>query len=115
MGCIFAELIVHEAFFRGDNPQHQLEVIVSKLGCPNRSKLGFINSSAALHAILKYEGKTPPPFSAFFPPNVNPLALDLIWKMLQFNPDDRITVEAALAHPYLKDFHGEFLLIGGVG
>jgi serine/threonine protein kinase len=33
IGCIFAELLIHDAFFRGDNPQHQLEVIVSKLGC----------------------------------------------------------------------------------
>jgi hypothetical protein len=32
IGCIFAELLIHDAFFRGDNPQHQLEVIVSKLG-----------------------------------------------------------------------------------
>jgi serine/threonine protein kinase len=34
VGCIFAEVIVHEPFFRGDNPQHQLQVIVSKLGKP---------------------------------------------------------------------------------
>jgi hypothetical protein len=26
--------------------------------------------------------------------------------MLQFHPEERITVEDALAHPYLKDFHG---------
>ncbi len=27
--------------------------------------------------------------------------------MLQFAPDDRISLEAALAHPYLKEFHGQ--------
>lgn len=27
--------------------------------------------------------------------------------MLQFHPDDRITVIDALAHPYLRDFHGQ--------
>ena len=32
MGCIFAELLIHDAFFRGENPQHQLEVIVMKIG-----------------------------------------------------------------------------------
>ena len=32
VGCIFAELLIHDAFFRGENPQHQLEVIVSKIG-----------------------------------------------------------------------------------
>lgn len=35
----------------------------------------------------------------------NPLVLDLIDKCLEFNPDKRITVEEALAHPYLKAFH----------
>ena len=32
VGCIFAELLIHDAFFRGENPQHQLEVIVMKIG-----------------------------------------------------------------------------------
>lgn len=32
-------------------------------------------------------------------------ALDLLRKMLVFNPHNRITVEEALRHPYLKDFH----------
>ena len=27
--------------------------------------------------------------------------------MLKFNPDERITVEDALRHPYLADFHGQ--------
>lgn len=105
VGCIFAELITQAPFFRGENPGHQLEQIVSKLGCPPRSKLDFVDSNAALQSILKYEHATCPPFSAFFPGHTNPLALDLCYRMLQFHPDDRISVEEALSHPYLKDFH----------
>ena len=30
------------------------------------------------------------------------LALDLMKKLLAFHPDDRLTVQQALEHPYLK-------------
>jgi|LakMenE01Jun11ns_1017448.scaffolds.fasta_scaffold9423579_2 mitogen-activated protein kinase 15 len=43
-------------------------------------------------------------FSSFFP-NMDEQALDLLRKMLVFNPKNRLSVEEALAHPYLKDFH----------
>ena len=49
------------------------------------------------------------PFSKLYPPapngEGNPLALDLLDKMLQFNPAKRIDVKAALAHPYLESLH----------
>jgi serine/threonine protein kinase len=94
VGCIFAELLVHEAFFRGDNPQHQLEVIVSKMGVPPIEKLDFISSQAALNSILSCRGQKPPsPFASHFPPTASPLALDLLQQMLQFHPDERVSVE----------------------
>lgn len=107
VGCIFAELLTHEAFFRGDNPQHQLEVIVSKLGCPPKEHLKFIESNVALQSVLQYENRTPPPFESLFPRGCNPLAIDLLKQMLTFDPDCRITVENALLHVYLKDFQGQ--------
>lgn len=33
------------------------------------------------------------------------LALDLLDRMLTFNPNKRITVEEALAHPYLEQYY----------
>ena len=32
-------------------------------------------------------------------------ALDLLQRMLTFNPDQRITVEEALAHPFLEQYY----------
>lgn len=37
--------------------------------------------------------------------DANPLAIDLMSKMLKFNPADRINVNTALEHPYLSQFH----------
>lgn len=85
MGCIFAELLIHEPFFRGDNPQHQLEVITSKLGCPPRAKLDFISHEEPLNAVLKYEHRKPPPFNSFFAPNADQNGLDLMQRMLGKN------------------------------
>lgn len=38
-------------------------------------------------------------------PNANPDALDLLDRLLAFDPSSRISVEEALAHPYLAVWH----------
>lgn len=44
------------------------------------------------------------PFTTLFP-SANPDALDLLDKMLAFDPASRISVEQALEHPYLQIWH----------
>lgn len=38
-------------------------------------------------------------------PGADSRALDLLDKMLTFNPNRRITIEDALAHPYLEQYY----------
>lgn len=40
-------------------------------------------------------------------PGASPLAVDLLGRMLQFDPRRRISVEEALAHPWLAQLHDE--------
>lgn len=46
------------------------------------------------------------PLSDKFPRASN-LAVDLLEKLLAFNPDNRVTAAEALQHPYLKRYHDE--------
>lgn len=45
------------------------------------------------------------PLREWFKSDVPQEALDLLIRMLQFNPDKRISVNEALRHPYLLQFH----------
>jgi mitogen-activated protein kinase 1/3 len=38
-------------------------------------------------------------------PSADPRALDLLDKMLTFNPNKRIGIEEALAHPYMEQYY----------
>lgn len=51
---------------------------------------------------LPYKPKVP--WTKLYP-NADPNALDLLDKMLTFNPHKRIVVENALAHPYLEQYY----------
>ncbi|KAK6158221.1 hypothetical protein DH2020_005535 [Rehmannia glutinosa] len=80
VGCILAEIMTREPLFPGKDYVHQLRLITELPLFPKQN------------------------FSARFP-SMSPLALDLLGKMLVFDPDQRITVDDALCHPYLSSLH----------
>ncbi len=54
----------------------------------------------------KLPNKKPTPLSKRFP-NANPEGIDLLKKMLQIHPRNRISVVDALAHPFFSSLHNE--------
>ncbi|KAL6938287.1 Mitogen-activated protein kinase slt2/MPK1 [Hanseniaspora opuntiae] len=103
-GCILAELLGGKPIFKGKDYVDQLNRILQVLGTPSESTLERIGSKNVQDYIhqLGYIPKVP--FSELYP-NANPQALDLLEKMLAFDPQQRITVDEALKHPYLSIWH----------
>jgi mitogen-activated protein kinase 7 len=104
VGCILAELLGGRPFFKGRDYVDQLNQILHILGTPNEETLSRIGSPRAQEYVRNLPYMAKKSFPSLFP-NANPDALDLLDRMLAFDPSRRISVEAALEHPYLAIWH----------
>ncbi|KAF5734553.1 hypothetical protein HS088_TW15G00045 [Tripterygium wilfordii] len=102
IGCIFAEMLTGKPLFPGKNVVHQLDLMTDVLGTPAAESISRIRNEKARRYLSSMRKKQPVPFAQKFP-NVDPLALRLLERLLAFDPKDRPTAEEALADPY---FHG---------
>lgn len=104
IGCIFAELLGRQPLFPGDNFLDQIQKIISVLGSPSESDLEFINKNNIKDFVNRLAKRTSQSFSIMFR-SANPVAVDLLEKMLTFSPKKRYTVEQCIAHPYFEGLH----------
>ncbi|XP_042486155.1 mitogen-activated protein kinase homolog MMK2-like [Macadamia integrifolia] len=104
VGCILGEIMTREPLFPGKDYVHQLRLVTELLGSPDDSSLGFLRSDNARRYIRQLPQYPKQQFSARFT-NMSPGAVDLLEKMLVFDPNKRIAVDEALRHPYLSSFH----------
>ncbi|KAJ8620889.1 hypothetical protein MRB53_029418 [Persea americana] len=104
VGCIFMEIIQREPLFPGKDYVEQLRLITQLLGSPEESDIGFVRSDNARRYVRQLPKFPKQPFSVRFP-HVAPAAIDLVERMLVFDPCKRITVDEALSHPYLSSLH----------
>ena len=104
VGCIFAELIGRKALFKGRDYVDQLNQILRILGTPTEETLNKVGSSRAQAYIRSLESVPKIEFSQLYP-QASASALDLLQKLLEFDPLNRFTVDQAIAHPYLMAFH----------
>ena len=82
----------------------QLNQILHYLGTPSEDTLRRVGSPRAQEYIRSLPIKPRIPFQTLYP-SANPEAIDLLSKMLAFDPAKRISCEQALNHPYLAVWH----------
>jgi serine/threonine protein kinase len=105
IGCIFGELLKNKPMLPGKNEVQQLQLICKLLGSPNEKIWpGFtqlINNSNNQNIQLplyQYNNLR----SEF--PNLSDAGLNLLSRLLTYDPSKRITAAKALQHPYFKQF-----------
>ncbi|KAI3515774.1 hypothetical protein L1887_14678 [Cichorium endivia] len=101
IGCIFAEILTGKPLFPGKNVVHQLDLMTDLLGTPSSESIARIRNEKARRYLSNMRKKPPVPFTHKFP-NVDPLALRLLERLLSFDPKDRPSAEDALADPYFQ-------------
>jgi serine/threonine protein kinase len=118
VGCILAELLGRRPLFQGKDCKsrsinltncfsksipdiNQVATITDILGTPPEDEIQNIKSEPARNYIRQMGYKPRISYAKLFP-KANPLAIDLLEKMLAFDPTKRISVDEAINHPYLQ-------------
>ena len=89
-----------EGKLTNDDKLDQLSVIFAVIGTPSKEDISTVGKA---NEYIKSLGKSPGKQLEKVFPAADPAALDLLKKMLQFNPKRRLTAEEALEHEF---FHG---------
>jgi serine/threonine protein kinase len=106
VGCILAEMYLRKPFLMGTDWKNQLFLILDLLGSPRPEELDFVENAKAKEFLKNYGSKGENKIQSFFEESIpNPHGIDLLYKMLVFNPKHRISVDEALSHPYLSELY----------
>lgn len=104
VGCIMAEMLGNRPLFPGKHYLNQLSLILNVVGTPSPEDMRCIFNEKARLYVETLPKQKKVPWKQLYP-QAQEQALELLDKLLSFNPDKRLPVEEALAHPYLQQYY----------
>lgn len=103
VGCILAEMITGRVLFPGGDYFDELNKIIEVIGSPKPSLINKMESKHAQDYLKMLPVKQKKNFKELFP-TMNALETDLLEKMLDLDPERRLSAADCLAHPYLEEY-----------
>lgn len=100
LGCVLAELLMGNILFPGDSGVDQLIEIIKILGTPTKEEIYAMNPN---HTSFKFPQIKPHPWNKVFRQKAPPEAVDLVSKVLRYDPRSRMGPFEILGHPFFDE------------
>ncbi|CAM9928275.1 unnamed protein product, partial [Ectocarpus fasciculatus] len=100
LGCVAAELLLGEPLFPGDSGVDQLVEIIKVLGTPTREEIRAMNYN---YSEFKFPQIKAHPWKGVFRSRTPPEALDVVSKMLAYDPLKRVKPLEVCSHEFVDE------------
>lgn len=110
VGCILIETLIRKALFQGKSTKNQLQLVFEVIGLPSKEefyklKKKYLFQADYEHLPIKINKKSLKSIFNAYSITVSPDCFDFISRIMIMDPEKRMTVDEALNHSYMKDFH----------
>jgi len=104
VGCIIAEMFVGKPLVPGSSTMNQLECVLEVTGPPDAADIAAIKSQFAATMLGSFAERPKMDLKRAMK-GAPDEAVDLVERLMNFNPEKRPDVEQALKHPYMASFY----------
>jgi len=99
-GCVLAEMLLGRPLFPGDRAVNQLVEIIRVLGTPTRDQIHNMNHN---YTDFKFPQWRTVPWKKVFRPGTPAEAINIVEKLLDYNPSNRIDPITAMRHFFFDE------------
>ena len=106
VGCIIAEMVLNKPIFPGKSAKDQLFEIIKVLGSPKKDEISKMNNE--FKGVIKLPNMVKKPWKDVFKDKINDENfIDLVDKLIVYDPEKRLSPYKAMCHPFFDDLKNE--------